>query len=158
MTPFFIIRRATDRDAEAILDCLGAAFAPYRERYTPPAFADTVLSTATIQRRLDDMYVFVAVSEGDEVAGTIGCAVYGDGEGHLRGMAVRPGWQGTGVAARLLEAAESHLRESGCRRATLDTTEPLRRAVRFYEGHGYRATGTVTDFFGMPLFEYAKSL
>ena len=39
-----------------------------------------------------------------------------------------------------------------------DTTEPLRPAVRFYERNGYRASGRVTDFFGMPIFEYVKRL
>jgi ribosomal protein S18 acetylase RimI-like enzyme len=92
------------------------------------------------------------------VVGTIGCTVYGDGEGHLRGMAVRPEWQGSGVAGALLEQAESHLAQSNCQRVTLDTTQPLERAVRFYEKHGYRLTGMVNDFFGMSLFEYAKVL
>ena len=41
---------------------------------------------------------------------------------------------------------------------TLDTTRPLECAIRFYERCGYRATGVVRDFFGMPLFEYAKDL
>ena len=43
-------------------------------------------------------------------------------------------------------------------RVSLDTTEPLRRAVRFYERHGFRPSGRVSDFFGMPLFEYVKEL
>ena len=43
-------------------------------------------------------------------------------------------------------------------RQCLDTTEPLQRAVRFYLRHGFRASGRVTDFFGMPLFEYLKIL
>ena len=74
------------------------------------------------------------------------------------GMAVAPGWQGSGVAAALLEAAEDQLRQAGCTRVTLDTTEPLQRAIRFYTRHGYAATGHVTDFFGMRLYEYAKPL
>jgi hypothetical protein len=41
---------------------------------------------------------------------------------------------------------------------TLDTTWPLQRAIRFYERQGYAATGRETDFFGMPLYEYAKPL
>ena len=32
------------------------------------------------------------------------------------------------------------------------------RAIRFYERHGYRPTGRVSDFFGMELIEYAKEL
>jgi hypothetical protein len=40
---------------------------------------------------------------------------------------------------------------------TLDTTEPLKKAIRFYLRHGYKPSGIVKDFFGMPLFEYEKT-
>ena len=73
-------------------------------------------------------------------------------------MAVLPAHAGTGVAEQLLTAAERALRERGCVRVSLDTTEPLRRAIRFYEKHGYRPSGRVSDFFGMPLVEYVKEL
>lgn len=104
------------------------------------------------------MSVFVAVNDSGEVVGTIGCAPAAGGEGHLRGMAVLPQWQGSGVAEQLLKRAESELRDQGCARVTLDTTAPLERAVRFYTKNGYRATGRITDFFGMPLYEYAKTI
>ncbi len=73
-------------------------------------------------------------------------------------MAVLPEWQGRGVAEQLLRAVEDHLRSRGCSRITLDTTEPLKRAALFYEKHGYGRSSKVTDFFGMPLFEYVKEL
>ncbi len=73
-------------------------------------------------------------------------------------MAVRPEWQGTGVAAQLLRHVESELRVKKCSRVTLDTTEPLRRAMRFYERNGYQRSGEVSDFFGMPLIEYIKEM
>jgi len=152
------VRRATSADAEGILRCLRAAFEPFRGRYTADAFADTVLTPVTIQLRLLTMTVFVAATPAGEIVGTIGCGVVSMEEGHIRGMAVLPQWQGGDVAAQLLQAAESELRSQGCRRITLDTTQPLARAVRFYEKHGYRHSGKVSDFFGMPLFEYAKSL
>ena len=79
-------------------------------------------------------------------------------EGHLRGMAVLPEWQGRGVAEKLLQTAEQELASRQCARITLDTTEPLQRAMRFYQKHGYRPTGRITDFFGMPLHEYVKQL
>lgn len=150
-----MIRKAGPADADAILHCLSEAFAPYRAAYTADAFADTVLSPATIARRLAEMTVLVAI-DGGEVAGTIACARVSAEEGHLRGMAVRPKWQGAGVAARLLAAAEAALAD--CARITLDTTAPLERAIRFYETHGYRRTGRVRDFFGMPLHEFARDL
>lgn len=160
----FTIRRANRGDAEGILACLRAAFAPFESSYTPAGYLDTVLTPDTLASRFKSMALFVAVGEAGEIVGTIACARAGDGkdgedaEGHLRGMAVVPQQQGSGVAARLLQQAEAELRALGCSRVTLDTTEPLKRAMRFYERHGYRRTGRVTDFFGMPLYEFAKGL
>jgi len=154
--PPFQIRPAEVHDAEAILACLAAAFESYRQDYTPAAFADTVLDSQTIRNRMERMALFVAISE-QQVIGTIGCEVKG-AEGHLRGMAVFPEWQGTGVASALLQAAEDQLRKSGCTYVTLDTTEPLERAMGFYKRHGYSSTGKIFDFFGMRLHEYSKSL
>lgn len=73
-------------------------------------------------------------------------------------MAVVPGLQGSGVAAALLQAAETELRENGCLWATLDTAAPLMRAIRFYPRHGFAPSGRASDFFGMPLYEYRKAL
>lgn len=156
--PGFIIRRATALDAGGILNCLAAAFEPYRTSYTPVAYLDTVLSPETISLRLQSMQVFVATRLQGEVIGSIACAIADGNEGHLRGMAVVPQFQGQKIAEGLLQAAEDELRRRGCSRVTLDTTEPLLRAVRFYERHGYRRSGKVIDFFGMPLHEFVKQL
>src|SRR5688572_26629183 len=121
------VRTASAQDSRSILNCLRAAFAPYRSMYTPAAYQDTVLNPDSLQIRLQTMTVLVADRKGD-VIGTISCAITGD-EGHLRGMAVQPDWLGKKVAFRLLEAAEHHLRDQGCTRVTLDTTEPLERAM-----------------------------
>jgi ribosomal protein S18 acetylase RimI-like enzyme len=134
------------------------AFEPHRASYTPEAFADTVLTPETVHQRLAAMTVFVAVSESGEVVGTIGCNLVSPEEGHIRGMAVHPNWQGSSVAQQLLEVVESELRQRGCARISLDTTEPLQRAIRFYERNGYRSSGKMADFFGMSLFEYVKLL
>lgn len=150
----FQIRKANPTDADGILACLGAAFERYRSQYTPDAFADTVLDPEKVQARLRDMNVLVGVSE-ELIVGTIGYGNNGE-EGHLRGMAVRPDWQGSGVALALLLAAEKGLQKSGCKFLTLDTTEPLKRAARFYEKHGFLESGRVSDFFGMSLYEYSK--
>jgi GNAT superfamily N-acetyltransferase len=153
-----LVRRATSNDADAILDCLHAAFEPYRTRYTPDGYRDTTLTPETIRERLTSMSVLVAVAAEGKIVGTIASAVADAGVGHLRGMAVLPAWQGAGVAALLLDAAERELRVKRCSVVTLDTTEPLQRATRFYEKYGYRASGRVSDFHGMPLFEYVKDL
>lgn len=154
----FAIRNATYEDCAAILECLRSAFAPYRGSYTPEAFLDTVLTSETFRHRLSEMSVVVATSKSGEVIGTIAYKVLEGGEGHLRGMAVRPEWHGSGLSTSLLEKAEDELRKAGCKIITLDTTEPLRRAIRFYEQNGYRPTGKVGCFYGMPLFEYSKTI
>ena len=152
------IREASLPDAAAITACLEAAFEAYRERYTPDGFDDTVLTPRSVEQRLHDMTVLVAENDAAEVIGTLAFEVLRSGDGHLRGMAVLPRYQGRGVGGMLLSTAESRLRELSCVRVTLDTTRPLQRAMLFYGGRGYEHTGVVADFFGMELFEYAKSL
>ncbi len=176
--PAFSIRKASRDDAAGILGCLRSAFEDYRDFYTPAAFLDTVLTPEALQVRLAEMSVFVAdhpASQLDHgparvlpsidrsavippIVGTIACHVVDDKEGHLRGMAVLPAWRGTGLASQLLGRAESELRARNCTHITLDTTEPLQHAMRFYEKHGYRRSGKISDFFGMPLIEYHKAL
>jgi len=104
------------------------------------------------------MTVFVAVDAQGNVVGTIGGAVVSSSEGHFRGMAVLPGCHGRGIAQLLLDAIEKHLLAHGCTRISLDTTEPLQRAMRFYEKNGFHRTGKVSGFFGMPLIEFVKHL
>jgi len=152
------IRSATNNDAPEILACLRAAFAPYRDSYSTAAYLDTVLTPETLQDRLAHMQVFVAETSSGEIVGTIACQTISQHEGHLRGMAVLPTCQGTGFAAQLLAHAEAELRRQNCTRITLDTTAPLERAMHFYEEFGYRRSGKISDFFGMPLFEFHKPL
>ena len=159
MIASFQIRRAGEADASGILGCLADAFAAYRECYSEQGFMDTVLTPETLKHRMKHMAIFVAVRERDgEIIGTVACGLASPDEGHLRGMAVLPHCQGAGVARQLLDRAETELRTTKCLRVSLDTTEPLERAIRFYERHGYRPSGKVGDFFGMPLYEYVKDL
>lgn len=151
-----VVRAAGPEDATTVAECLRAAFAPYEGAYTAGAFADTVPSVDAVRDRIASTMVFVAIDDG-VVAGTVSGEAHGS-DGHLRGLAVSPSAQGRRVASRLLAHVERALADRGCTRVTLDTTEPLARAAAFYMGHGYARTGRVADFFGMPLFEYAKDL
>jgi N-acetylglutamate synthase-like GNAT family acetyltransferase len=154
----FAVRPATLHDCAGVLECLAIAFAPYRTAYTPEAFLDTILTPETLQNRMAQMSIFVATAESGQVVGTIACRALENGTGHLRGMAVRPEWHGSGLSARLLARAEEELRRAGCSTVTLNTTEPLKQAVRFYEKFGFRSTGKLRSWFGMTLFEYSKSV
>jgi ribosomal protein S18 acetylase RimI-like enzyme len=151
------IRRATPHDSQGILECLRKAFEPYREHYTELAFADTVLTPESLDRRHSEMQVLVATDATNRIIGTIAYKA-ANGEGHIRGMAVLPEHQGSGVATSLLAQAEADLNRLHCRSVRLDTTEPLTRAIRFYEKNGFHRTGESASFFGMDLFEYQKQL
>lgn len=121
--PPLSIERATLDDAEKILGCLRAAFAPYRTQYTPAAYEDTVMTGESVRHRLETTTVLVARDDQGRIIGTVGAAAHGT-EGHIRGMAVVPSFQGGGVADQLLEALERELKAAGCSRVTLDTTAP----------------------------------
>ena len=151
------VRHARESDAAGILECLQAAFEPYRRDYTDAGFLDTVLDADALRARMAQMSVFVAARDG-RIVGTIAATVLDEREGHIRGMAVAPSCQREGVGRRLLRRALDDLTAAGCERATLDTTEPLTRAARFYESAGFSRTARSGDFFGMPLREYATVL
>jgi len=144
-------------DAEGIGRCLESAFEPFRSQYTPGAFDDTVPGTKAIRERMARMRVYVAVTSDGGIVGTVASALEAE-ECHLRGMAVHPEWQGHGIAERLLRTVVSELLAVGYKRIMLDTTEPLQRAISFYRRNGFVPSGRVTDFFGMPLYEYVKTL
>ena len=152
----FSIRDAEPADLPELLECLRNAFESYRESYTEKAFIDTVLTPELLQKRFSAMQILVA-TDASQIIGTIAYR-FSNGEAYIRGMAVRPDYQGAGVAAALLARAESDLRRLHCRAVTLGTTSPLRRAMSFYEKHGFRRTGDSDSFFGMVLFTYRKVL
>src|ERR1700723_738001 len=156
--PAFEIREATLRDVAGILGCPREAFEPFRQAYTPEAFADTILTAPSLNCRFATMTLLVAATADGAIVGTIGFSQVDAREGHLRGMAVRAAWQGTEVARQLLAAAEAGLQGHGCRRVTLDTTQPLERAIAFYQKHGCTATGHLQHYFGMRLYEFARDL
>lgn len=151
------VRPARLDEAEGISACLNAAFEPFRSQYSADAFRDTVPSPEAIRQRIANMIVYVSTANDGTILGTLAASA-SNREGHLRGMAVRPEWQAHGIAEQLLARAEIDLRAAGCTRVTLDTTRPLQRAIRFYEKNGYTPSGNITDFFGMPLYEYVKEL
>lgn len=154
----FTVRQALISDAEEIQSCLRIAFGNYLDSYTREAFLDTVPTVEDVRSRFHSMSLFVAEDHARKVIGTIAWYLKCSEEGYLRGMAVIPEWQGKGVAQQLLHAAETDIRSHGCSRVGLDTTDPLERAIHFYEKQGYHRTGHIEDFFGMPLHEFVKEL
>jgi GNAT superfamily N-acetyltransferase len=88
-----------------------------------------------------------------KIVGTISARSHEEQQGHLRGMAVLPKWHGTGTAATLLAAIEDWLRMLGGHSRHHRAARKLETAIAFYEKHGYRRSGNISDFYGMPLME-----
>jgi ribosomal protein S18 acetylase RimI-like enzyme len=65
-------------------------------------------------------------------------------EDELSQLYVSAASRGSGVAAALLDEAESRMRHNGIETAWLACAVGNNRAARFYEKHGWRRAGTVT--------------
>ncbi len=155
----FIIRLATIKDAKAIHEVLLAAFEEYRSYYSPEGFTDTVLSEEKAKVRIKETKVYVAIDQHGKIIGTIGWQKLNKEEGHIRGMGVVPIRQGkSSPAMSLLKRVERDAKLENCKILTLDTTEILKRAQKFYEKNGYKWTGKTGDFFGSIIYEFAKTL
>jgi len=79
---------------------------------------------------------FVGAYWTTKLAG-IGAVKKFEGYGEIKRMFVHPDHRGGALAAFILEALESHLKERGIRLARLETGIHQPAALRFYEKHGY---------------------
>ena len=155
----YFIREAKPKDANGIHEVLLAAFEEFRYFYSPEGFADTVMSEKAVVERIDNMAIYIAADQNDEIIGTIGWKKVDNDEGHIRGMAVHPRIQGKDSPAMdLLKQVESDALSQGCTFLTLDTTEILQSAQNFYRKNGFTKTGKVGNFFGATIYEFAKKI
>jgi N-acetylglutamate synthase-like GNAT family acetyltransferase len=155
----FIIRIATPQDAKRIHEVILNAFEEYRSFYSPEGFRDTVMSEELVLNRMKIMTIFVAEDKKGKVIGTIGWQKVNEKEGHIRGMAVLPEWQGhNGPASILLQTVEKDAINNSCKFLSLDTTEVLKRAQSFYKKHLFKETGKTGNFFGSKIYEFVKYL
>jgi GNAT superfamily N-acetyltransferase len=151
-------RRARPSDAATIARTvlLGVqtyvAFAPGDWTPVPPP-NDVEMTTARLARR--DTWALLAEIAGEPAAHVSlfpywrpGGAVY------LWQLFVRPAWWGSGLAAGLHDAFVAEARGRGYREARLHTPAGHGRARRFYERRGWRATGEIVTWLGLPVAEY----
>jgi predicted GNAT family N-acyltransferase len=98
--------------------------------------------------------IFIA----EDSNGVIACLMLQHQDGgkiKFRQMAVAPGWQGKGIGRMIMKAAEQWSAEKGYNAITLHARKT---AVGFYEGLGYRITGSEFAEVGIPHYAMAKSL
>jgi ribosomal protein S18 acetylase RimI-like enzyme len=101
--------------------------------------------TRTDETRLADMMrngtILVAENESGELFGCVYTEVRGT-RGYLGQLAVDPTHQGSGLARRVVEAAEDHLRRQGCEAVDITVLSLRPELPRIYRRYGYIETGT----------------
>jgi len=151
------ITLATIDQASSIAAILQEAFREYEALYTPEAFAVTTPTAKQIQDRWDEGPVWVAL-QNDVIVGTV-AAVPKQGALYIRSMAITPAARGYGVGKSLLQEAERFARKNDLQRMFLSTTPFLDRAIKLYEGFGFKQIGAgPQELLGTPLFTMEKIL
>ena len=163
------LRPATLADAESLAETVQQGFESYREwapRGWDPPEAD--LHLAGIRERLVRPECWCAVAvDGSEPAGQAAFTApqaaspaARESTAHLWMLFLRPGWWGTGLASRLLDAAVAAAGARGRTGMRLHTPTAHARARAFYEREGWTPTGEeyYEAMLGLELVEYRRSL
>jgi GNAT superfamily N-acetyltransferase len=172
------IRAATRDDADGITD---VQVASWRAGYAH-VFPDSVLYADDFDSSRRAFWngwrfaaghrIAVATRGRDGEERIVGFASYGPererargftGRGEVWAFYLHPDEWGTGTAARLMEHTELRLRSEGFDTAVLWVLEDNPRARRFYERHGWVASGITAAFddysdVRVPEVEYRKEL
>jgi len=139
-----IVRPATVDDGAALLAMMPrlAAFDLPEGRNPEHLWMhDAAMLEHWLEEQQDDCRVHVAERDGEIIAFTMVSLrpemLSKAPSAHLEAIAVAAGCEGSGVAARLLEAAERDARSCGAQSMTLHVFARNARARRFYEKSGY---------------------
>jgi len=93
---------------------------------------------ATGKSSISILAIDPAAAEGEQAVGTMSCYVEDDGTAWLAAVWVAPAHRGTGLAARLLDEILGWVRtESEAKALKLGVHEDNRRALAFYQRHGF---------------------
>jgi GNAT superfamily N-acetyltransferase len=184
VTGEFAIRPGTRADADAVTD---VQVASWRAGYAH-VFPDSVLYADDFDSSRRTFWtnwrfgpghrIAVAVDpaaddgSGEGDGRVVGFCSYGPererargytGRGEVWAFYVHPDYWGSGVAASLMEHVEQRMRAEGFGTAVLWVLDDNPRARRFYERHGWSATGIAANFdeyceVSVPEVEYRKEL
>lgn len=136
------IRPATEAELPTARALLAETYSRYSGAMTPAIWRIYLADLLPDERLLP--YLLVGEADGVVVA-TVRLYPPGAAEvplpaevGYLRGVAVRPDWEGRGLARALVAECERRIAALGAATVMLHTTEFMPRAVRLYRGLGYR--------------------
>jgi ribosomal protein S18 acetylase RimI-like enzyme len=138
----WLLRPGRDDDAADFIALVGAAWAEY-----PGAGLDVDGENPEL-RALASYFAQAggalwAHESNGRVDAMIGTKPLGDDVWELCKVYVAPARRGTGLAAALMQTAESHARAHGARDMILWSDTKFDRAHRFYEKHGYIRHGGI---------------
>jgi len=133
-SPDFAIRVATAADMPAMIPVVNTAFA-----------IETFLDgTRTDEERMAEMMrkgeFLVAEDPAGEIVATVYIEVRGE-RGYFGMLAIDPRQQGTGLGRRMVEAAENHCRQHGCKQVDIVVLSLRTDLPPFYRKLGYVETG-----------------
>ena len=155
-----ILRPGRDADAEGLVALVGRCWADY---------PGCVLDLEHEERKLLALQTYFAerggalwvAEDGGAIAGMAAAQPGEDDQWEIAKLYVHPDRHGSGLAHRLLNAAEAHAAAQGARRLALWTDTRFTRAHRFYEKRSYVRTGPIRalgDLSRSLEYSYAKPL
>jgi GNAT superfamily N-acetyltransferase len=143
------VQVASDADAAAIASVTNAAFA-----------VETFLEgLRTDERRVAEMMrlgnFLVALGRGEQIIASVYVELRG-ARGYFGMLAVDPMFQGKGIGARMVRAAEDYCRERGCKVMDITVLSLRPELLPFYHRLGYAESGTEEFLPSHPLKEGAS--
>ena len=150
------IKKADIKNAKQIHSILLHAFKPYVNSYTKQAYQQTVLSPEIIKKRICNTKIVVLIAlYNDSIIGTASIQKKNT-DLYLFSMAVDPLYQTIGVGTLLMNEIKTRALDMGCKCIFLETYHRLKKAIKFYNKHGFRRTGNTRDYYGITVFEMKK--
>lgn len=132
-----LLRRATEKDAQEILNITKAAFDIYakevRKRESIAALYETI---EDVQADIANKYVYVCEMDG-AIIGSVRVTLLGEGIAYLSRFSISPDVHNLGLGGLLLEKVRVECASMGVRAITLHTASKMRSTVAFYLKNGY---------------------
>ncbi len=153
------LRPGRDDDAAGFIALIGAAWAEYRCVLDVDGEVPELRALATSYAGHGG--ALWAAEHSGRVVGMVATKPLADGDWELCKMYAAPAQRGTGLAQRLIDAAETFARDHGATRMRLWSDSRFDRAHRFYEKQSYVRTGplrVLNDISATVEFAYAKPL
>jgi GNAT superfamily N-acetyltransferase len=129
------IRLALPADAESLVRLINAAF-----RVEQPYIEGNRIDATGVRSYMANGRFLVA-EDSTGLAGCVYVQIDGDG-GYLGLLGVDPPRQGTGLARKMMDAAENYFREADCKAVNLRVISARTPLPSFYRHLGYHETGT----------------